>query len=424
MVVWKAEMSAKSGVAYVPNDLINIMGLYFEPSMATPQIFDIMRRSIFTEQKAGIPQKADIPYSLILQSQAEIAEMRLRIDSITPYFQQDINKLVLGNGNNRNGNGTRAIFLTTADYLGQKGEVVREDAVIARNLGTNPWSLYRGERGYDSVDTRITAEFALEFISGNEAALERLGVERVFVKTSCFFYVRDKDLREKGFIKADEQVNLDSLVTYLADTSGMVGVSQVQKPTPQEYAKRAVPSNSSRQKQTLDQKVRRELCQYKPFRNAGDVISDWGGHRITAATEQDAVYWGTVFGSDGSVGSFKTEVLHVDNYYEKPKGTGFKSFNIALRTVKNSTTAPRNNGYNDQTTSPRHPKMVREVQIYDLQQHFNGQINEASPAYHRRFRRSETESSKKRQDLMDTFEYTDILRLMFNSRDMVFPVKS
>ena len=416
-------MNKMPDMPYIPNDSMNLMGLYFPQSSPTARILAQMRRAIFLKPK-------EIPYSLVRESQDEIAEMRLDIDSTTPYFQQGINSLVFKDGNKRNGNGIRTIFLTTADYLGPSREVVtadylgpsrevvRKDVVIPRNLGANPWPLYRGEGGYDSVDTRITAEQAVEYIGANVAALKRLGVERVFVKTSCFFYVRDEDLRKNGFIMADGQVDLDSLVTYLVDTNGMVGVKEVQKPEAEEYAERAVPSASSRQKQTLEQKVRRELCQYDPIEDAGDAISDWGGHRITAATEQEAIYWGTVFGSNARVGTFRTEVLHVDNYYEKPKDTGFKSLNLALRVIPALRDIPI------RANSPRHKSTVRELQIYDLQQHFDGQINRKSPAYHERFRRSETESSKKRQKLMDRFEYTDILKFMFNARELEFPVRS
>ena len=390
-----------SSAAYVPNDSMNLMGLFYDPGTATYRILALMRPSLFTEQKVNIP------YSLVTQSQEEIADMRRRIDDATSYFQQGINELVLGDGNKKNG--VRTVFLATADYLGPNGEIVRANAIIPRDLGTNPWPLYKGNGGYDSVDTRITAEQATEFIGANAAALRKLYVESVLVKTSCFFYVKDTDLVKNSFM-AGRQVVLDSLAAYLADTNGMVGVVKVQKPTPEEYAERAMPFNSYRQKQTLEDKVKRELCQWDPFEDNGDVISDWGGHRITAATEQEAIEWGAFFGVPADIGAFKTKMLHVDNYYLKPKGTGFKSFNIAVRVTR-----PSRNRTIFQPT-------VREVQIYDVQQHYNGQINEKSPAYHKRFKEREEESSKRRQRLMDSLEYTNILRIMFNARELEFPV--
>ena len=382
---------------YVPNDSMNLMGLYFPQSSATPRILAQMREAIF------LGQKVNILYSEILESQGEIAEMRKLIDGTTPEFVQDKNALVLGNGNKRSG--IRAIMLTIADYLGPDRDIIRGDVVIPRNLGTNPWLLYQGEGGYDSVDTKITAEQALEYIGANEAALSALGVKRVFVKTSGFFYVRDEDLRGKKFMSPEDALDLDYLVTYLADTKGFVGLEQRQKPTEEEYAEMAVPFTSYRQKQTLIEKVMRELCQYQPFRNEGEVISDWGAHRITATTEEDAMQWGNVFRDRARVGRFETTPLWVDDYYDKQKGTGFKSYNVAVR-----------------ATSPRHRPTIREIQIYDLLQHFNGQINEKSPAYHGRFRKSQTESSRRRQALLHAFEYDDILKLMFNARELEFPV--
>ncbi len=382
---------------YVPSDSMNLMGLYFSQGSATPRILSQMRKAIFLEQKWYIP------YSEIVESQGEIAGMRRLIDGTTPYFAQDLNALVLGKGNR--GNDIRTIFLTTVDYLGPAGEIIRGDVVIPINLGTNPWLLYRGEEGYDSIDTKITAEQAEEFVRANGVALRELGVKKVFVKTSGFFYVRDEDLRGKRFITPEGAVDLASLTTYLYDTRGFVGLENVQKPTEEEYKERAVPFTSYRQKQTLIEKVEREICQYDPFKNEGDVISDWGAHRITATTEEDAMRWGSAFRDHARVGRFETTAIWVDDYYSKPKGTGFKSYNIAVR-----------------ATSTKHKPTIREIQIYDLQQHFNGQINEKSHAYHGRFRRSQTESSRRRQELMRAFEYVDILKLMFNARELEFKV--
>lgn len=383
---------------YVPNDSMNLMGLYFPQSSATPRILAQMRNAIF------LGQGASIPYSEILESQGEIAEMRKTIDGITPEFSQHLNNLVLGNGGKRDG--VRTIFITNADYLGPGGGVVRDNVVIPRNLGTNPWSMYLGEEGYDSVDTRITAEQAQRYIRENEAALRDMGIEKVFVKTSSFFYVRDEDLKEKGFISPEGVVDLDTLVTYLADTHGFVGLQEeVRKPTEKEYMERAVPLNSSRQKQTVEQKVERKLRQYNPFRDGGDVISDWGAHRIVPLTEEDAIYWGVLLSGRAKLGIFDTMALHVDDYYNSPKPSGFKNYNIAVR-----------------VTSSRYKPTIREIQVRHLLQHFNSEINEESPYYHGKFKESQTESSKRRKRLMQVFEYDNILKLMFNARELEFPV--
>jgi|SRR3989338_5411919 len=384
---------------YVPNDSMNLMGLYFPQGNSTTRILSQMRNAIFLEKRT------DVAFSEIREAQDEIAKMRKTIDGTTPYFAQNLNALVLGNENKRSG--IRAIMLTIVDYLGPDGDIIRGEVLIPRNLGTNPWLLYLGEGGYDSVDTKITAEQAEEYIRINEAALRELGVKGVFVKSSEFFYVRDGDLREKGFMSSEDALDLDYLVTYLANTNGFVGLEQRQKPTEKEYAKMAVPFTSYRQKQTLIEKVTRGLCQRHPFRNGGDVISDWGAHRITAATEEDAMQWGDVFRDRTILGRFETQAIWVDDYYSNPKGTGFKSYNVAV-----------------QATSPRYEPTVREIQIYDLRQHFSAQINEKSHAYHGRFRKSQTESSKKRRVLMREFGYIAALELMFNARELKVTVRS
>ena len=385
---------------YVPNDSMNIMGLYFPQSSATPRILSQMRKAIF----AG--QKADISASEVLESQKEIAEMRKTIDGITPEFSQHLNNTVLGDGNKVDS--LRTIFLTYADYLGPDREVIRGDVVIPRDLGTHPWSMYRGEQGYDSVDTKITAEESQQYVRENGGALRDMGIENVFIKTSSFFYVRDEDLRKQGFINSvnsEDVLDLDTLVTYLADSHGFVGLQEMQKPTEEEYMRRAMPFNASRQKQTVEQKVGRKIRQYRSFRNDGDVISDWGANRIVPLTEDNAIYWGTQFRGNTTVCKFATEVLHVDDYYTNPKPNGFKNYNTTML-----------------ITSPRHKSTIRELQVRDLLQHFNSEINEKSPYYHGKFRERQGESSKKRQRLMEEFEYDDILKLMFDARELEFPV--
>jgi len=384
---------------YVPNDRIGIMGLYFPQSSATARILSDMRKAIFLEQKASLP------FSDIEESQTEIAEMRKTIDGVTPHFSQHLNNKVFGTGTE--GDGVRTVFLTIVDYLGHDGSVLRANVVIPRNLGTNPWSMYHGEEGYDSIDTRITAEQARQYISENEAALWGMGIESVFVKTSSFFYVRDKDLKEKGFISSEGAVDLDTLVTYLADTHGFVGLQELQKPTEKEYMERAVSFNAARQKQTVEQKVGRKLCQYPPFMHEGHAISDWGAVRIVPLTEEDAIYWGTLFGKHTEVGIFDIVPLHVSNLYQNPRPNGFKSYNIAVR-----------------ARSKRRKPTIREIQVRDLLRHFNSEINEDSPFYHGSYRKTQTESSKRRQRLMQAFEYDVALKFMFNARELKFPVRS
>ena len=72
----------KNPTIYVPSDSINVMGLYYDLSRATPRILDAMRKSIFTGENANIP------YSDIKTSQDEIAGMRRDIDRVTHSFSQ------------------------------------------------------------------------------------------------------------------------------------------------------------------------------------------------------------------------------------------------------------------------------------------------------------------------------------------------
>ena len=384
---------------YVPNDSMNIMGLYFPQSSATPRILSQMRKAIFSGQKA------DISASEVLESQKEIAEMRKTIDGVTPEFSQHLNNTVLGDGNKVDS--LRTIFLTYADYIGPDREVIRGNVVIPRDLGTHAWSMYRGEQGYDSVDTKITAEESQQYIRENGGALRDMGIENVFIKTSSFFYVKDEDLRKQGFIDSEDVLDLDTLVTYLADSHGFVGLQEMQKPTEEEYMRRAMPFNASRQKQTVEQKVGRKIRQYQSFRHEGDVISDWGANRIVPLTEDDTIDWGTQFRGDAKVCKFATIALHVDDYYTNPKPNGFKNYNITMR-----------------IDSRRHNSTIRELQVRDLLQHFNSEINEESPYYHGKFRERQGESSKKRQNLMEELGYDDILKRMFDARELEFPVTS
>ena len=128
--------------------------------------------------------------------------------------------------------------------------------------------------------------------------------------------------------------DLNTLVTYLADTHGFVELQEgMQKPTEENYMERAVPFNASRQKQTLIEKVERELLQHPAYRNEGDIISDWGANRVVPLTEEDAMYWGGMLSRNAKIGVFETRTLHVDDYYGSPKPSGFKNYNIALREI-------------------------------------------------------------------------------------------
>ena len=385
-----------------PSDAMGLVDLYF-PGGPTAEILSMMRPSLF------LGAKTDIPYSLTIQSQDEIEEMRGRIDEVTPEFAQNLNALVLAPKRNVK---VRAFMLITADYLNSKDEVIAENAIIAKNLGTNPWPLYQGRGGYDSIDTRLTDGQTKGWIDEHQAGLKGLGIKKIRVGSSGFYYVREADLEENGFLDHGE-VGLSRLVTFLTDTYGTVGLEQgVQKPSEKEYLAAAVPFLSYRQKQTLADKIERKLCQGKPYENAGDVVSDWGAHRIAVPTEEEARKWGMYFQGDINLARFGVDVAWRDDYYTEPKKNGFKSFNLAVEVKRK---AESKSGL----ARSRFKPTVRELQIYDLRQHYDSQINEESPAHHRRFRDTQNDSMRKRRGLMRQYEYDEILKLMFNIKEMV-----
>ncbi len=388
----------------VPSDAMGLVDLY-SPDGPTAKILSMMRPSLFLGAKTGIP------YSLIRKSQDEIEGMRGKIDEVTPEFAQDLNALVLAPKRNNN---IRAFMLITADYLGSKDEVKAYNVIIAQNLGTNPWPLYQGRGGYDSIDTRLTKEQTEGWINQHQAALRELGIEKIRVGSSGFYYVMEADLEEKGFSDHGE-VDLGRLVTFLTDTYGMVGVKQMQKPSEKEYLAATVPFLSYRQKQTLADKIERKLCQGKPYENAGDVVSDWGAHRIAVPTEEQAREWGMYFRGHKGLGRFSVDMAWRDDYYAKPKKNGFKSFNLAVKVKRK---AERRSGLARSLFNPT----VRELQIYDLWQHYASQINEKSPAHHRNFRGAQNDSMQKRRGLMRQYEYDEILNFMFNIKEMVLLV--
>ena len=330
------------------------MGMYFPYGSPTSTIMRIMREAVFRGKKI------DIPYSETHASQQEIAEMRQRIDGSTPEFAQDLNTLVFGEDK------VRAILLIKGNFVDSNGEV--KNVIVPIDLGTNPWPLYTGREGYNTVDIKITAGSAKEYLMQHKEALRQRGIESFLVEESSFHYARDEDLKG-NFVgsKGIEAVDLASLVPYLVDTYGFVGLDEVSKPQEKEFRERAVPFVSYRQKESLLEKLIRKLCQRSPLMHEGDVIADWGAHRI-CLKEEEALYFGGIFQGRVRVGRFVTRGLYTDNYYQQPKKSGFKAFNITAR-----------------VSSAKHGDIIRELQIYDLLQHFNAQINEKSPAFHRRF---------------------------------------
>jgi len=374
----------------VPDDKYNLMGLYHNQGSATYKLFQIMRRSIFQEKRV------QIPHSEIVAAQAETQLVKTSIDASTPEFAQDLNFRYFGGENYEDEDiekvPVRALLLARGDFVAKRGNL--EKTVLPIDLGTNPWGLYKGPGGYDSVDTRVTYEQVAEFLDRHRRLLgQEHGFTSFEVTESSFYYFRDEDLlRNFG---NGSGIDFEALVPFIADTYGYVGVNPVKRPNKRGYDRRIIPFTSYRQKQSLEEKAERELCEKGPYKNAGDVISDWGAHRICDVSEQGARSWLGSFQGNFTVGRFRGRVLHTDDYYARPKGTGFSSLNIAVSVASN-----------------KYDETVREIQIYDTGMHFRAQIDPEDPAFHRTVRERQRRSNRRRREIMKQFEYDAVLRLL------------
>ena len=374
----------------VPADKLNLMGAYFPQYSVTYRVICQMRESIFAGKKYSI-SLADVE-----QAHEEIKAVRERIDGSTPQFAQDLNKSVFGNRE------VRALMLIKGDFNGGSSGI--ENTILPVDLGTNPWPLYKGPDGYDTVDTKLTVEKTREYMERHRDELRKRSVSGFSVDQSSFYYVANQELIEK-LGNEDGTINFDDFVRIMVDTHGFIGlVSGIKKPREREYRAKALAFNSYRQKQSLLEKAVRELCQHDPYLNLGDVITDWGGHRLATASVEEAKSYEATFRGKTKVGRFEVSELHTDDYYERPKKTGFSSFNIATL-----------------VSSTKFDDVVRELQIYDLMNHFNGQINESHPAFHRKVREMQLRSRKKMRAVLEAFEYDVALRLIFGSEKLVVP---
>lgn len=376
---------------YAPKDKFNLMGLYFPMGSSTYEIMAQMRKALIEERIMSIP------YSQIRNAQQEIKEARQKTDGSTPEFAQDLNKLVFLDRT------VRAILIAKGDFQGDSNV---EGIVLAVDLGTNPWPLYQNHFGYETIDDKVTVDGAREYLQGHQQELKARGITALNVSQSSFFYFEDWQLKS-NFGDGNGGISLEDLIPYVVDTNGFIGLEQASKPNERSYRERAVPFVSYRQKgaKSLLDKVIRKLCQRDSFADEGDVIADWGGHRICTATEEEAITWSKVFRDWVGLDRFQVTNVHTDDYYTRPKRTGFRAYNIAVRVA-----------------SQRYGPVTREIQIYDLMPHFNSQIDESHPAFHRKFKRKEEESMRRRRAILESFEYRDVLELMFSDEGIEVPV--
>lgn len=381
-----------------PKDKVNLMGLYLPNDSPTCEIMAQMRKAVREEQVISIP------YSQILSAQQEIKEVRQKIDGSTPEFAQDLNKHVFGDS------AVRAILVMQGDFL-SAGEI--KNTILPFDLGTNPWPIYQGRGDYETVDAKVTADAASEYLQSRQQELRAKGISKFNVGQSGFFYLRDEQLK-RNFGDSAGGISLEALIPYIVDTYGFVGLEPVSKPNEQDYRERAVPFVSYRQKgaDSLLEKVIRKLCQISPIKDEGGAIADWGGHRICAETEQETISWSKILQKPVNLGRFRMSNLHTDDYYSNPKKTGFKSYNATVRVISKGIA----------TDSPRYTDVIREIQLYDLISHFNSQINEKHHAFHRKFREREERSLSKKRAVLEGFEYHFVLGLMFGTELLELPV--
>ncbi len=381
-----------------PRDEFNLMELYFPNGGPTYEIMSQMRKAVLEERMRGIP------YSQIHAAQQEIKEVRQKIDDSTPAFAHDLNNLVFGDS------AVRAILIAKGDFVGRSQ---LEGSILAVDLGTNPWPLYQEHWHYEKIDDKVTMDGAREYLQSHQQELKDKGIKTLSIDQSGFFYFNNEQLK-RNFGDGAGGISLEALIPYVVDTNKFVGLEPASKPNEQDYMERAIPFVSYRQKgaDSLLDKAIRKLCQVEPFADAGDVISDWGGHRICAETKEDAISWSKKFQGLVRLDRFKVTNLHTDDYYSSPKENGFMAYNIAARVTSRSI----------KPASPRYMDVVREIQIYDLMSHFNSQINENHHAFHRKFRKREDTSLIKKRAVLEEFEYHFVLELMFGTEPLELPV--
>jgi hypothetical protein len=380
-------------MARPPEDLLNLLGEYFSQTSITYRLIGQMRESIFTRNPLHIPPQR------LYESRGEIERVTQQIDESTPQSAQDFNSLVFKNDK------VAAFLVVKGDLVTENDEVVIANTVVPVYLGTNPWLLYQGRGGYDTVDTKISLEQTQYQIIEREEEFRREGIAALLVKESSFHYARDKDLKAK-FPDGLGGFNTFDFIRYLIDTQGYIGMEPAIKPTKEEYEDSAMVFTSYRQKQSVLEKTIRELCQSEAYRTEGDIITDWGALRVGFPTEQEAISFAIQFQvadirqRQVEIGRFDANVLHIDDYYSNPKSSGFKSFNIAV-------------------LFKSRPKLfedvVREIQIYDWMMHYKAQIDETDPAFHRTIRASQVKSGARRRKRMENLGYDAALALMFGA---------
>lgn len=380
-----------------PKDMFHLLGLFYNQGTETYGAINRIRPSIFTGKRV------DLPYNSIPEARREFAEVRRNIDESTPEFAQDLNKMVFGD------DAVRAILVVKGDFIGKGVEI--KNSKIPIDLGTNPWPLHQGREGYDTIDTRLTVEKTYDYLTMHAEELRGIGIRQLVVNESTFHYMRDRDLKEK-FPNGTDGANLKDLMRYLVDTEGYVGIEEVTKPNAKQYAEKVMTVTSYRQKQSVLEKVIRELCGKDPYLNAGDVMTDMGAHRGIFATEEEAKSFAKQFVlADGMaskipIGRFDARVLHVDDYYSRPKKSGFKSYNVAANV----------------STTRNFEDAIREIQIYHWGMHFKAQIDEHDQAFHRTIREGQIKSGKTRRDVMKRFGYDTFLELIFSTDPLILDV--
>lgn len=374
----------------VPADKLNLMGMYFTYGRPTYKIIGDMREAIFSGKKIVISH-ADI-----LNAQEEIVKVRQEIDESTPKCAQCINNLVFGNDS------VRAVSLVKGNFLGNE-EI--KDTILHSDLGTNPWPLYQGREGYDTLDNKLTLENTSKYLNQNRQDLVQKGITGFNIKESSFYYFRDRDLK-RNFGDGAGGIDFRDLIRYMVNTQGYVGTEKVSKPSEEEYREKAVPFASYRQKLSLAEKIKRQLCRQEPYEDGGDMIDDWGAHKICLAKEEEAIAMGLKIKNSRDLGRFQMNIAHIDDYYSEPKGNGFKAFN-----------------FNVQVSSSRYPTTVREIQVYDLMIHRDAEINEKSPFYHGKYRDQQLHSRRKKRAVLEALEFDYVLELMFGTERMVSHLK-
>jgi hypothetical protein len=325
----------------------NLLNYYFGPGTAAYGLMDLMRERVCKGEALSLDANE------IGRARAEVAKKRELLDN-SYLFSQDLAAKVLGEKK------PRTVLLVNGIFYSPQKNIA---SCLPIDLGNNPYQLFRADVA-GTIDDYVTETQTKAFLSKYKHELLADGYKMFEVRSSRFFYIREKDFAE--FVK--EKGSLENLATMISEPPSYgslephIVLNRVESPIPGDYMKRCPNFISYRFKRTLAHKVMKKLCENRPDYFG---IKDWVAFTLVVDDLQDVVKWQEFFESSPKIGRSKVKFVRVKDYYNEPKENGFRAkVNVLDVSTKGD------------------PFYITELQIVDKAQHFENEINPNSTARH------------------------------------------